>query len=84
MHEAYPLALDGAPMFLALVLMNIFHPGTVLRGPGSEFTSRKERKQQKREKKEAKSEKKEARKAAKKAAKSPSHHIVAEVSEQTV
>ena len=84
MHEAYPLALDGAPMFLALVLLNIFHPGMLLRGPESEFMSRKEKKQLKREKKEAKKEKKEAKKAAKASSKSASHHIVAEVGEESV
>ena len=71
-------------MFLALFLMNIFHPGMLLRGPGSEFMSRKEKKQIKREKKEAKREKKAAQKAAKASAKSSDHHIVTEVSEQTV
>jgi hypothetical protein len=61
-------------MFLALLLMNIFHPGMLLRGPGSEFMSRKEKKRVKKEKK-----------AAKKAQKATSHHIVDnEVSESSV
>ncbi|KAF5713375.1 phospholipid-translocating ATPase [Fusarium mundagurra] len=63
-HEEYPLGLDATPMLIALVLLNIMHPGFVLRGPDSEFPklSRKEKKaikqQRKMEKKQAKVAKK--------------------------
>jgi hypothetical protein len=42
--EGYALGLDAVPMMLALSLLAAVHPGVVLRGPGSEFPSRKERK----------------------------------------
>ncbi|PLB46365.1 hypothetical protein P170DRAFT_477246 [Aspergillus steynii IBT 23096] len=66
-HEWYEYVWDAAPLFIAIVLMNIFHPGCVLQGPDSEFPklSRKEKKQIKREKKEAKKTLKESRKKAK-------------------
>ncbi|KAF4335919.1 phospholipid-translocating ATPase [Fusarium beomiforme] len=69
-HEEYPLGLDATPILTALVLLNIMHPGFVLRGPDSEFPklSRKEKKalkeQKKMEKKQANVAKK-ARKAGK-------------------
>lgn len=55
-HEGYPLGLDATPILIALVLLNIMHPGFVLRGPESEFPklSRKERKALKEQKKQAK------------------------------
>jgi hypothetical protein len=55
-HEEYPLGLDATPILIALVLLNIMHPGFVLRGPESEFPklSRKEKKALKEEKKQAK------------------------------
>lgn len=40
-HEAYQLYLDGLPMLLALVSLNLVHPGIVLRGPGSSLPSSK-------------------------------------------
>jgi hypothetical protein len=60
-HEAYLMALDALPMFIALVLMNLVHPGRILAGEGSEFPKGPTR----REKKEAKRMKKEAKVAAK-------------------
>ncbi|KAH8800633.1 RTA1 like protein-domain-containing protein [Xylogone sp. PMI_703] len=36
-HEAYVYVLDALPLFLALALLNIVHPGTILIGPASEF-----------------------------------------------
>ena len=60
-HEAYSMCLDALPMFIALVLMNIIHPASVLQGEGSEFPKGPTR----REKKEAKRLKKEAKAAAK-------------------
>lgn len=37
-NEAYIYGFDAAPMALAILLLNIFHPGRVLKGPDSEFT----------------------------------------------
>ncbi|KAE8453202.1 hypothetical protein EG329_011269 [Mollisiaceae sp. DMI_Dod_QoI] len=67
-HEVYFLVLDAAPMFIALVLFNIVHPGMVLKGEGSEFPkglSRKEKREAKRVRKEEKRAAKEAKKALK-------------------
>ncbi|KAH7120864.1 putative RTA1 domain protein [Dendryphion nanum] len=36
-NEAYIYGFDAAPMVLAILLLNIFHPGRVLKGPDSEF-----------------------------------------------
>jgi hypothetical protein len=65
-NENYTFALDGLPMLLALVLLNAVHPGTVLRGPYSEFPrlTRKERKAIKQEKKDAKRATKEEKRGA--------------------
>jgi hypothetical protein len=49
--EGYALGLDAVPMTLALSLLAAVHPGVVLRGPGSEFPSRKERKLEKKARK---------------------------------
>lgn len=64
-HEAYFYCLDGLPMFVACVLSNVVHPGTILRGEGSEFPrlTRREKKAAKAEKKEAKRLAKEEKKA---------------------
>lgn len=64
-HEGYALGLDAVPMTLAILILAVIHPGLALRGPESEFPSRKERKA---EKKKIKAEKK-ALKAEKKMAK---------------
>ncbi|CVK89020.1 hypothetical protein FPRO06_03799 [Fusarium proliferatum] len=66
-HEEYPLGLDATPILIALVLLNIMHPGFVLRGPDSEFPklSRKEKKAIKQQKKMEKKQAKEAKKARK-------------------
>lgn len=61
-EEGYALGLDAFPMALALLILAVIHPGLVLRGEGSEFPSRKERKA---EKKERKAEKKELKRAKK-------------------
>ena len=45
-HEAYQYCLDSLPMFTALVLFNIFHPGRIMPGKESDLPSRKERKLQ--------------------------------------
>lgn len=44
LHEAYQYCLDSLPMLLALVILNIVHPGRIMPGTGSEVPSRKERK----------------------------------------
>ncbi|KAJ4327823.1 hypothetical protein N0V84_001785 [Fusarium piperis] len=64
-HEGYPLGLDAFPILFALVLLNVMHPGFVLRGPDSEFPrlSRKEKKALKQQKKREKEQKKAAKKA---------------------
>ncbi|PNP56026.1 hypothetical protein FNYG_15387 [Fusarium nygamai] len=66
-HEEYPLGLDATPILIALVLLNIMHPGFVLRGPDSEFPklSRKEKKAIKQQKKMEKKQAKEVKKARK-------------------
>ncbi|PWY79248.1 hypothetical protein BO70DRAFT_338439 [Aspergillus heteromorphus CBS 117.55] len=43
-HEAYQYCLDSLPMLLALVLLNVVHPGRVMPGPESDMPSRKMRK----------------------------------------
>jgi hypothetical protein len=70
-HESYTYGLDALPMLLATVLLNIVHPGLVLKGQESEFPrlTRKEKKAVKRGKKEAKKQEKIDKKSAKKARK---------------
>ncbi|KAF2706984.1 RTA1 domain-containing protein [Pleomassaria siparia CBS 279.74] len=57
-HEIYPLILDAFPMVTAITILTVIHPGMVLKGPESEFPSRKEtraaKKAKKAEKKAAK------------------------------
>ncbi|KAF8146721.1 RTA-like protein [Mycena galopus ATCC 62051] len=43
MHEAPFYCLEALPMFAALVLWNIFDPGTVLIGPNSEFPKKQKK-----------------------------------------
>lgn len=52
-------------MTIALILLNVMHPGLVLKGPDGEFprVSRKEKKALKRERKDEKRRRKEAKKA---------------------
>ncbi|KAM5347966.1 hypothetical protein ACJ41O_007790 [Fusarium nematophilum] len=66
-NEGYPLGLDAFPMLFALVLLNVMHPGFVLRGPDSEFPrlTRKEKKALKEQKKVEKKQRKAAKKARK-------------------
>jgi hypothetical protein len=64
-HEKYALALDAFPMSLAILILAIIHPGLALKGPESEFPSRKERKAEKKHHKETKKAKKEERRMAK-------------------
>jgi hypothetical protein len=61
-EEKYALGLDAFPMVLAILILAVVHPGLVLRGPESEFPTRKERKA---EKKAIKAEKKEMKRARK-------------------
>jgi hypothetical protein len=68
--EAYFMCLDALPMFIAIALMNIVHPGNVLHGEGSEFPkgpTRKEKKATRQAKKEAKKAAAEEKKALKQA-----------------
>ncbi|KAM3511508.1 hypothetical protein MY11210_004866 [Beauveria gryllotalpidicola] len=62
-NETYPLALDAVPMALALGLLNVMHPGLVLRGPDGEFPprTRGEKKAMRQRAKEEKKRRKEAR-----------------------
>jgi hypothetical protein len=43
-HEAYQYCLDSVPMLFALVILNVFHPGRIMRGKENDLPSRKERK----------------------------------------
>lgn len=63
-NEAYIYVLDALPMFFAILLLNIFHPGRVLVGPESEFPklSRKQKKALKEEKKKEEKARKKAEK----------------------
>ncbi|KAL2799382.1 RTA1 like protein-domain-containing protein [Aspergillus keveii] len=63
-YEWFEYVWDAAPMFVALVVLNVIHPGRVLSGDDSEFprVSRVEKKRLKREKKEIKAAEKEAKK----------------------
>ncbi|KAJ6008131.1 hypothetical protein N7540_012107 [Penicillium herquei] len=47
LHEAYQYSLDSLPMFIALVMLNVVHPGRLMPGKESEMPGRKERKQMK-------------------------------------
>ncbi|KAF2003586.1 hypothetical protein P154DRAFT_617506 [Amniculicola lignicola CBS 123094] len=58
-HEYYALVLDALPMLLALLALTVLHPGMVLKGPESQFPSRKERKMAKKAAKAEKKQKKE-------------------------
>lgn len=42
--EAYMYCLDSVPMFVALALLNVVHPGNIMPGKESDLPSRKERK----------------------------------------
>lgn len=59
-HEWYNYVWDAAPMFLALLALNIIYPGKILQGPRADF--RQEDKAIKMAKKEKKAEKKAQRK----------------------
>lgn len=43
-HEAYQYCLDSLPMLLALVALNVVHPGRIMSGQESNIPSRKARK----------------------------------------
>jgi len=61
-HEVYQYVFDAVPMFFALVVVNVLHPGKVLAGDDSKFT-KKTKEQKKKEKADKQAEKAE-RKAA--------------------
>jgi hypothetical protein len=43
-HEVYQYCLDTLPMFAALVLLNVVHPGRIMKGKEGDLPGRKERK----------------------------------------
>ncbi|KAA8576772.1 hypothetical protein EYC84_006832 [Monilinia fructicola] len=43
-HEAFQYALDSVPMFFALILLNVLHPGRIMTDPESDIPGRRERK----------------------------------------
>lgn len=49
LHEVYEYVFDASPMLLALLAVNLLHPGRLLQGEGSKFKkiTRAEKKQQK-------------------------------------
>jgi hypothetical protein len=49
-HEVYEYVFDAIPMFLALVVVNVFHTGRILQGPDAKFSklTRAEKKEKKR------------------------------------
>ncbi|CEJ57908.1 hypothetical protein PMG11_06585 [Penicillium brasilianum] len=55
-HEVYVYVFDSMPMFLALIIFNLVHPGKILVGPDAEWpkVSKEEKAAKKRAKKEAK------------------------------
>jgi hypothetical protein len=60
--EGYQYGLDAVPMSVALLILAVVHPGLALKGPESEFPSRKEKKAEKKAVKEEKKRVKQARK----------------------
>jgi len=62
-HEFYLYVFDAAPMFLALLIFNLYHPGRVLIGPESEYPklTKEEKKMAKEEKKRLKEKKQSKR-----------------------
>lgn len=61
-HEVYAMVLDAFPMVLACFILAVVHPGIALKGPESEFPSRKERKAEKKKLKAEKKMRKQERK----------------------
>ncbi|KAF1845121.1 uncharacterized protein K460DRAFT_336979 [Cucurbitaria berberidis CBS 394.84] len=61
-EESYALGLDAFPMLLAILLLAVVHPGMILKGPESEFPSRKVKKAEKKARKEEKKSLKDAKK----------------------
>ncbi|EZF25778.1 hypothetical protein H112_01971 [Trichophyton rubrum D6] len=56
-NEAAFYILDATPMFLALLALNIFHPGRFLVGPGSEFEKKPKKAKKRRNKNKSGSKK---------------------------
>jgi hypothetical protein len=81
-HEGYTFGLDALPMLLATVLLNMVHPGMVLKGPESEFPrlSRKGKKVAKQEKRQGKVQEKNERKEAKQTRKEQKKNAKREIS----
>lgn len=57
-HEFWQYCFDTLPMFFAIIVFHVYHPGKVFQGPDSDFPSRKEKKAIKAEKKRQKELKK--------------------------
>ncbi|KAK4944214.1 hypothetical protein LTR10_016327 [Elasticomyces elasticus] len=69
-HEWFAYVFDAVPMFCALVVLNVWNPGKLLQGPGSDFSAQdNERKQAKKDKKVTKKQEKQEKKEMKKMAK---------------
>ncbi|KAI1616697.1 RTA1 like protein-domain-containing protein [Exophiala viscosa] len=69
-HEWFAYVFDAVPMFCALVVLNVWNPGKLLQGPGSDFSGQdKERKQAKKDKKVAKKQERQDKKEMKKMSK---------------
>jgi hypothetical protein len=67
-HEVWQLVFDATPMFFALTLMNVLHPGRVLAGDDSKFDNKTkaEKKLEKAQRIQEKKDKKEQKSAEKK------------------
>jgi hypothetical protein len=63
-HEWFAYVFDAIPMFVALVVLNIFYPGKYIQGERADFSVEdKERKTVKKEKKQQKKDEKKMKKA---------------------
>jgi hypothetical protein len=77
-HEVYQYVFDAMPMFFALVLMNVLHPGMVLAGNDSKFDkkTKEQKKAEKEEKKQAKRDRKAQKSSEKTSQKSGDSSVV--------
>jgi hypothetical protein len=63
-NEWYTWVFDSTPMLLCLIILNVFHPGKILRGPRCDFSEEnRQRKEEKMMKKRAKNIAKDEKKA---------------------
>lgn len=62
-HEWFPYLFDAVTILMAMIFFSTVHPGTILRGPRSDFSEeRRAKKEEKREKQEMKKVEKERKK----------------------